>query len=217
MFKVSQHLRPLVLVDFDQTITIKDTIELLAKTALSLTQSNLTWDYFVDAYMRDYDQVIRQNFMDPIVKERALVKAEQDSLTRVTKNNVFKGLKRQDLLDAGRREATKSLRPGVIDALKQISPSDQLHIVSLNWSKDWILGFLDPLGLSQAQIHCNDLVYGGDGISTGVIEQNILTTQDKKREMDQIISSSQQTSTVYIGDSLGDLLPLSKLVTISIM
>ncbi|KAI9024422.1 HAD-like domain-containing protein [Phycomyces nitens] len=208
MFRVSQRLGPLVLVDFDQTITIKDTIELLANTALRLTKSKLTWDYFVDAYMRDYDKVIHKTFLDPTAKEHALAKAEQNSLTRVTANEVFKGLKRQDLLDAGRREASRCLRPGVIDALKQISPSDQLHIVSLNWSKDWILGFLDPLGLSQAQIHCNDLVYGKDGLSTGVIEQRILTTRDKQREMDHIVRQSQHTSTVYIGDSLGDLLPL---------
>ncbi|CAO3616105.1 unnamed protein product [Cunninghamella blakesleeana] len=96
---------------------------------------------------------------------------------------------------------------------------NRLYIVSLNWSKDWILGALNQhhsCSLDKSHILCNDLEF--DPIthqSTGKILPSILLSNDKLKIIQSILAQRQQqmaithkVPSIYIGDSMGDLLPL---------
>ena len=76
-----------------------------------------------------------------------------------------------------------------------------VKIVSLNWSKDLILGVVDAAGLADVittdNIISNDLEFGLDGKSTGNILGGIYTGVDKADRMgfDKIPGAS-----ICIGD-----------------
>ncbi|KAF7724288.1 hypothetical protein EC973_001189 [Apophysomyces ossiformis] len=202
------HVPPLILVDFDKTITTQDTLELLANTALNLTGSSLKWSYFTDAYMEDYQQQLAtmNTSIPPWEQLDALRPVEKASLDRISNHKLFQGLTQEQLHSAAKSLSSTYLQPGVLEVLNKVK--EQLHIVSLNWSKDWILGFLSPLELPREQVHSNDLEFDKDGRTTGLIQQHLLTTGDKKREVEAIMQSDSKAKTVYVGDSLGDLLPI---------
>ncbi|KAG2219323.1 hypothetical protein INT45_006856, partial [Circinella minor] len=181
--------------------------------------TSLSWHYFLDSYMNDYYQIKTNlpssiNIMDRIKKLR---QAEEASLTRIHSHHVFQGLTRQMIFNQAKHLGPKLLKPNVLETLKSIkNKKDNLRIISINWSKDWIRGilnscFLDHEELSYDQIYCNDFMYDKEGIATGEIQPNILTSFDKKFIIDQEIkkeSINNEKKIIYIGDSLGDLLPL---------
>lgn len=205
--------RTLVLTDFDETITNEDTTALLGQVGLDHQHSNMSWSFFVDAYMEDYNRIKSSIPTNATVRERlgAFRPAEAASLDRIEKYNVFRGLTRQYVNEQGARHASQYLRSGVVDALKHVD-KDNFRIMSVNWSKDWILGFLRPLGLNLEHVYSNDLsYYEKNHTATGHITHELLTSVDKEHLMDAILRKTPaDTRTVYVGDSTGDLLPMSK-------
>lgn len=203
---------PLILIDFDQTITLQDTIGPLGKFGVSYTQNPKPWSYFVDSYLEEYRE--HRNHLPDLPKGdfKAFVKQldsyepiERSSQIRVSKNKVFEGMTRQTLTNQAATLRAEYLQPGVVDVLQEYK--DQIRIISLNWSKDWILGFLKEIGLSKHHIFSNDLEFDESGKCTGNILPEILTTGDKQTVIDTF---RQQFKTIYIGDSLGDIEALSK-------
>ncbi|KAI7886161.1 hypothetical protein K492DRAFT_122845 [Lichtheimia hyalospora FSU 10163] len=205
--------RTLVLADFDETITNEDTTALLGQVGLDHQHSNMSWSFFLDAYMDDYNRIKDTIPANATIRERigAFQPAEAASLDRIEKYSVFKGLTRQYVNEQGARHASQYLRPGVVDVLKHVD-KDNFRIISVNWSKDWILGFLRPLGLDLEHVYSNDLrYYENNHTATGAITHELLTSVDKEELMDDILrKTSDDTRTVYVGDSMGDLLPMMK-------
>ncbi|KAI8381496.1 HAD-like domain-containing protein, partial [Radiomyces spectabilis] len=202
----------LVLIDFDLTITTKDTTSILGEAALRMTGNPTSWSFFTDAYMDDYRKhrgslpPSNDTSIEAVARRLDSYRhVEAASVTRISEHQVFRGLTKEQLRSAGIAHQ-HLLRPGVLEALQLIP---HLKIVSLNWSKDWILGMLDPLPLQRDQIHCNDLEFQHE-LATGLVVQRVLTTMDKKKEVQAIKDalSSSPKKVIYIGDSLGDLLPL---------
>ncbi|KAI7855073.1 HAD-like domain-containing protein [Circinella umbellata] len=221
---------PFILVDFDETITTLETTPLLGQFGLDYQKSNnknsnssLSWHYFVDSYMNDYNQIktTLPSSIDITNRLKKLRHAEEASLTRIHAHHVFQGLTRELIFNQAKHLGPKLLKPNVLETLKSIkNKKDNLRIISINWSKDWIRGILnsclmdheDEL-LSLDQIYCNDLIYDKEGIATGEIQSKILTSFDKKLIIDQEIKKehiNNKKKIIYIGDSLGDLLPLVK-------
>ncbi|KAI7904152.1 uncharacterized protein BX663DRAFT_504118 [Cokeromyces recurvatus] len=206
---------PLILIDFDQTITQHDTIASLGQFALSFAHSSIPWSFFTDAYLQDYrnhrnylethQRHWPNNFKAFIDQLNSYRHVELASLQRVSQHNVFKGLSHHDLVMAGRQLSTTELQPGLITTLlSQTYYQPQIRIISLNWSKDWIMGFLKhhlPT-LTKEQIFSNDLRFNEQGICTGEIEASILTASDKQHIIQGL---KKQLKTFYIGDSLGDI------------
>jgi 2-hydroxy-3-keto-5-methylthiopentenyl-1-phosphate phosphatase len=200
---------PIVLIDFDQTITLKDTIGVLGEFGIAKNNYSKPWSYFVDSYLEDYrghqahlpDLPTNSSFKDFVQQLDSYKPVEKASLARVSQHKVFGGLSRHDFVQKGKRLRETLLQPNVISTLKQYK--ENVRIVSLNWSKDWILGFVSELGLAREQIYSNDVVFV-NGTCTGEITPSILTPGDKqsliKRE---IINTNQKV--IYIGDSLGDI------------
>ncbi|KAJ8658275.1 hypothetical protein O0I10_005958 [Lichtheimia ornata] len=205
--------RTLVLTDFDETITNEDTTALLGQVGLDHQHSNMSWSFFVDAYMEDYNRIKSSIPANATIRERlgAFRPAEAASLDRIEKYSVFRGLTRQYINEQGARHASQYLRPGVVDVLQHVD-KDNFRIISVNWSKDWILGFLRPLGLDLEHVYSNDLrYYENNHTATGEITHELLTSVDKEDLMDAILRKTPaDTRTVYVGDSMGDLLPMMK-------
>ncbi|CEG65206.1 hypothetical protein G6F70_008032 [Rhizopus microsporus] len=196
---------PLLVIDFDKTVTIKDTIALLAQFGIDHNKKSQPWSYYTQAYLHDYNQHCPNQPNHDSVSQllhhlNSYKNVELASLTRVSQGKVFQGLTRDMLYEQGKRHQ-HLLQPDLVSVLSQI-PKQFIRVVSVNWSKDWILGFLHELDLSRHQIYSNDLDFQGLH-STGDIIPSILTTGDK-----QEVIRTFQSSVVYIGDSLGDLEPL---------
>ncbi|KAL1929444.1 hypothetical protein VTP01DRAFT_1582 [Rhizomucor pusillus] len=201
-------LRPIVLVDFDQTITKVDTTSLLGQFGLDQHNSSLPWSYFVDAYMDDYNKREATLPHNLTFEQRidAFRPVEKASLDRINEKHVFQNLTREQIFEKGKQMGPNFLQPNVLEGLKE---AHDLAIVSVNWSKDWILGALAPLNLSRKQIYCNDLVLDDRGLTTGEITAELLTAVDKKRQVSKILQHyPEKRPTVYIGDSSGDVLTL---------
>ncbi|KAI9483776.1 MAG: HAD-like domain-containing protein [Benjaminiella poitrasii] len=207
---------PLILIDFDETITQRDTIAPLGQFALSAAHSSTPWSFFTDAYLQDYyshRDYLKTHEKQPPQNLKALIDqldsyrhVEFASLQRIGEHHVFQGLCRDDLVKAGREMSHTELQPGVVETLlSQEYYQPQIRIISLNWSKDWIMGFLGhhlPT-LTKEQIFSNDLKFDEQqGICTGEIEARILTAKDKQQVI-QALKKEQKT--FYVGDSLGDV------------
>ncbi|KAI8343073.1 HAD-like domain-containing protein [Chlamydoabsidia padenii] len=206
-------IKSLVFVDFDETITLKDTIGLLGQVGVDAHNSRIPWSYFVQSYLDDYHHV-KQTLPQPgnTVKQQVdyldgFRHVEQASLARVSDSGILGGLDRQQWQQAG---ATKvQLQPSVKSTLMNQVEPDRLYIVSLNWCKDWIRGALGGYGLKDDHLLCNDLEYDpATHLSTGLIRPSILNTCDKARHIQSVLEQYNTTRSIYIGDSMGDLLPL---------
>ncbi|KAL9552001.1 hypothetical protein MBANPS3_003997 [Mucor bainieri] len=199
---------PLILIDFDQTITTKDTIGPLGKFGVSYTHNPKPWSYFVDSYLEEYRQhrdhlpdLPKGDFKAFVEQLDSYQPIERASQVRVSQHKVFEGLARHTLTQHASTLRADYLQPGVIRTLQ--AHRNQVRIVSLNWSKDWIQGFLQELDMPKHHIFSNDLEFdAGSGKCTGNILPAILTTGDKQRVINTF---RQQHKTIYIGDSLGDI------------
>jgi 2-hydroxy-3-keto-5-methylthiopentenyl-1-phosphate phosphatase len=199
----------LILIDFDQTITRNDTIDLLGQFGISQSHStSKPWSYFVDSYLEEYrgyrdhlPDIPKGDFKAFVQQLDSYQPVEKNSLARVSKHKVFANIHRQAFVEEGARLRSKQLQAGAISTLKKYK--DHIRIVSLNWSKDWILGFLTELELNKEQIYSNDLTFDQDQISIGEIVPQIITAGDKQRIIDTF--KKQGDRVFYIGDSLGDI------------
>ncbi|KAI9279035.1 hypothetical protein BC943DRAFT_332067 [Umbelopsis sp. AD052] len=201
--------RPLIVVDFDETVTVKDTISILARFsyARNLPNDIPPWSHFTTAYMKDYGRLKSANsarqittLEDKTEQLAALKPVELASLDRVSKAGVFARLTKQEI-QAGAKEMVQ-----VRDHAQQVllSNIENVFILSVNWSKDWILGALKPLPFLPSSILSNDLVFD-QGISTGQIIPSIVTADDKLKVFRQIQNADAWPYSIYIGDSETDL------------
>ncbi|ORY95918.1 HAD-like domain-containing protein, partial [Syncephalastrum racemosum] len=175
-----------LIVDFDLTLTNTETTPILGQFGLDTGKHcKQPWSYFVSTYMDDYGKMEQRE-------------AEARSLARIHQNGVFKGLTRAQIYEYGQSRSASLLRAGVKEALGE-RPFD---VVSVNWSPDWIRGVLDTLPVRQ--VYCNDLIYDGD-YATGEIEPAVLVTEDKQAVIRKHVPEGDY---LYVGDSMGDLLPL---------
>ncbi|KAI8988079.1 hypothetical protein BDF20DRAFT_910618 [Mycotypha africana] len=216
----------LILIDFDETMTIEDTIAPLGSFAVNATNNSHPWSWYSDEYMKDYyahqATLTNQpkNFGDFVKQLDSYHDVEQASLDRVGTNHVFKGLSHKDLYEAGVQYASKKkiVQPYLFEALEPYLP--QMRIISLNWSKDWLLGILKGLDVQKKDIYSNDLVFKkkrhnkkshhgckeedkeDEEVATGIITPEILTTGDKQHIIKKIKHNKR---VIYIGDSTGDI------------
>lgn len=228
-------VKPLVFVDFDETISMMDTIGLLGQVGVEAHGSRIPWSYFVQSYMDDYNRVkhnqqaqqqqcASSSLTHHVTSLDGFRHVEQASLARVSDSGILGGLSRQQWQHAGANKV--KLQTSVQSTLLDQVEPDRLYIVSLNWCKDWIRGALllgrdgggnySHYDLKDDHLVCNDLGYDPTTqLSTGIIQPTILNTSDKFRQIESVLQLHQRNhasvpKSVYIGDSVGDLLPLGK-------
>jgi phosphoglycolate phosphatase-like HAD superfamily hydrolase len=218
-------------LDWDGTITKKDTLDALVDIAASTKSDFPThdrWKHVVDAYISDYTSSLVKlapNGTLPTTHQGEaklladLKPVEQRSLDRVYASQIFAGLTNEDVA-AGAKKAIESgavtIRPGCVEILQRFSAQatskgDKLHILSVNWSRYFILSCLKTAGieLDPGLVLANEL----DGIdedkeSTGQISPDgcmkIIASGDKLRHLEQL-KERDPMPLVYVGDSWTDI------------
>ncbi|KAH7401785.1 HAD-like domain-containing protein [Phaeosphaeria sp. MPI-PUGE-AT-0046c] len=218
------------ILDWDGTITQKDTLNALVNIAASAkpdfpTQSR--WQSVVDAYMSDYTSTLANltttGLPTTLTSEKKLLQhlkaAEQRSLDRVFASQIFTAITTQHL-EQGARDALDSaqvcVRPGFVDFFHALAsaPGSTFHILSVNWSRQFIASCLSAAGISLplSSIVANELdgMAQGPGRcpSTGEISPEgtvkIISSGDKLCHLNAI-REENKGSVVYVGDSWPDI------------
>lgn len=202
------------ILDWDGTLTQKDTLDALVNIAASSKPNAQPptldrWKKVVDAYMTDYTSRLEKlapNGSLPTTSEgeRQLLKdmepVEHRSLDRVYDAGVFEGLTK-DVIEAGAKRAIDvgdvALRPGVAEFFRRIQArGDEVHILSVNWSRHFIHSCLSAsnISLPSSRILANEIS------SDGRIASGIVCSGDKMRELQNLPGTI-----VYVGDSWTDI------------
>ena len=239
-----------LIADFDGTVSEVDTLGQLVQTATKhrtvagdagARNSFLEWRETVERYSKQQARIVDEwlnsdsrkttdNRDVPAVGPnleglRRFLDAsevlEYTSTHRVMEKKFLAGLTRQTLRDVGR---SVQIRPGVFHVIEEMRRIGvKIEILSANWSKTFIEGAMN--GMCD-QITTNSLVFDKSGRSTGEINLQVISAQDKLKHFLRLKSESYPATTapdamehhnaartrtgrtLYIGDSVTDLLAI---------
>nr|DAD20078.1 TPA_asm: hypothetical protein HUJ06_021541 [Nelumbo nucifera] len=180
-----------------------------------------TWGVLSRQYTEEYEQCIESMMHSEKVEEfnyDGLCKAleqlsdfEKRANARVIESGVLKGLNVEDIKRAGERLI---LQDGCTGFFQKIVKNEQLksdvHILSYCWCGDLIRSTFSSGGLDVMSIHANEFTYE-ESISTGEIVPKMESPLDKLQAFKDILKNrndDRKHLSVYIGDSVGDLLCL---------
>lgn len=217
-----------LILDFDGTITEKDTISTLAKAALAYQNDrhgedlSATWDEVVKRYMSDSKQYSttyevpeaeRKTVEDELAFLGGSGHVELASLERIGQSAVFRGLEERDLFEMGKRAVQDGrivLRDGFGEMTKLAAERGwTVGVISVNWSRAFIAGVLDGLVASSA-IVANEFAPDGTVQGPPSLEGRSLTNGTGKLAVlggDDALRHGEVTAatTVYFGDSTTDM------------
>eukprot|EP00257_Ricinus_communis_P017958 XP_015576530.1 bifunctional TH2 protein, mitochondrial [Ricinus communis] len=230
--------RLVIFSDFDLTCTVVDSSAILAEIAIvtapksdqvqpenqiaRMPSAELrnTWDIISGQYTEEYEQCIERLLPSEKVEfnYEALCKAleqlsdfERRANSRVIGSGVLKGLNLEDIKRAGERLI---LQDGCTSFFQKLVKNESLnanvHVLSYCWCADLIRSAFSSGGLDTLSIHANEFTYE-ESISTGEIDKKVESPIDKAQAFNSILknySTEKKNLTVYIGDSVGDLLCL---------
>ncbi|CAL5208431.1 unnamed protein product [Lathyrus oleraceus] len=228
----------MIFSDFDLTCTVVDSSAILAEIAIvtapksdnqsedqtaRMLSSDLrnTWGFLSKQYTEEYEQCIesimpadRLEVFDYKGLSKALEqlsKFENSANNRVVESGVLKGINIEDIKRAGERLI---LQDGCTDFFKKVVKNENLnanvHVLSYCWCGDLIRSVFSSADLNEMDIHANEFCYEGS-VSTGDIVKKVESPIDKVQAFHNILKSrnnDKKKLTIYIGDSVGDLLCL---------
>lgn len=180
-----------------------------------------TWGVLSGQYTEEYEQCIETillgqkeekfNYEHLSKALEQLSDFEKKANTRVIESGVLKGLYFDDIKRAGERLI---LQDGCPAFFKSITGNENwrknVHVLSYCWCGDLIRSAFSSVGLDALNVHANEFTYE-ESVSTGEIIDNVHSPLDKVQAFKDILhecSSDKKNLTVYIGDSVGDLLCL---------
>lgn len=180
-----------------------------------------TWGVLSRQYTEEYEQCIETILLTQKVERfnyEGLIKAleklsdfERRANTRVIDSGVLKGLYLEDIKRAGERLILQDGCPGFFQSIIQNENwKANVHVLSYCWCGDLIRSAFSSGGLHALNVHANEFTYE-ESISTGKIVKRVESPIDKVHAFKDILqkcSNDKQNLTVYIGDSVGDLLCL---------
>ncbi|KAK9475240.1 HAD-like domain-containing protein [Dipodascopsis tothii] len=197
-----------VLVDWDETVTARDTLEVLADAAYGAHaragRAVEPWKHFVDTYLADYSTKAaslppRKTAEDEAEFAVAMRPVEDASVARVSAGGVFAGLTPVDL-DSAAAAVDALVRPGWWEFYADVQTKASVAICSVNWCASVIRRVLASRGSSE--IAANDFELDADGTTTGTITGTMRASPDKVAVVDR---AREDSRVVYIGDSGTDL------------
>ncbi|KAL5566842.1 hypothetical protein UlMin_030006 [Ulmus minor] len=228
----------IIFSDFDLTCTVVDSSAILAEIAIvtapksdqnqpetqiaRMSSADLrnTWGVLSRQFTEEYEQCIESILPGEKVKfnyeqlHNALEQLsdfEKRANDRVIESEVLKGLNLEDIKKAGER---LQLQEGCTGFFQNVIKNEKLnanvHVLSYCWCGDLIRAAFSSGGLSELNVHANEFTFEGS-ISTGEIVKKVESPIDKIQAFKNILSNSstdRNKLTVYIGDSVGDLLCL---------
>ena len=216
-------------VDFDDTISDKDTISRLCTAGLKVrgAANDDVYTGLLNNYGAKYNtfmssslpsspaEVFKQADVDAFIK--AHTEFEDSMLDPVEESTILRGITPQILSDLAKDVELKPNAAETLSYAMKRLPSVDVNIVSVNWSKKFLQNVLtDRLPAKKYVVHANELAgisslddtaaAADDAVSTGAISR-VLTGPDHKRNLMKSLRKPGKP-TVYIGDSLGDLAAL---------
>ncbi|KAK6915309.1 Thiaminase-2/PQQC [Dillenia turbinata] len=230
--------RLMLFSDFDLTCTVVDSSAILAEIAIitapksdqnqsenqiaRMLSGDLrnTWGVLSKQYTEEYEHCI-ENLM-PTEKVafnyEGLCKAleqlsdfERRANSRVIESGVLKGLNLEDIKRAGERLILQDgCKVFFQNILKNENLNVNVNLLSYCWCADLIRSTFSSGGLDVLNVHANEFAYE-DSISMGEIIRKVESPIDKVEAFNNILkkcSNDRKNVTVYVGDSVGDLLCL---------
>ena len=210
-----------LVLDFDGTITVQDTINVLAQSALKIHAErgrdlSRDWDDIVDVYVKSH---VEHKANYPVAEDSrlgleaesrflgSLRDVEVASLRRVEASGIFDGISSQDLVTAGTaalRDGTVVLREGLPELLSLAqSRGWRVYVLSVNWSKSFIRGVLhqfdDQLTVVSNEIHDQGMISSPD------TEFFLATAGDKLAALRLTLRDLPKGPVIYFGDSTTDI------------
>lgn len=191
-------------------------------TRMSSADLRNTWELLSGQYSEEYEQCTESMLANEKVEEfdyEGLKKAleqlsefERRANMRVIESNVLKGLNLEDIKRAGERLI---LHDGCMGFFQNITKNENLnvnvHVLSYCWCADLIRSAFSSGGIPTMHVHANEFEYEGS-LSTGEIVKKVESPIDKLQAFTDILKNCDQNEktnlTIYIGDSVGDLLCL---------
>ncbi|XP_076937017.1 bifunctional TH2 protein, mitochondrial-like isoform X2 [Bidens hawaiensis] len=191
-------------------------------TNMTLTKLKTTWDALVKQYAEEYEHLMESMLANQKVEkfdyeglQRALEQLsdfEKRANTRVIESKILSGLNIDDIKRTGQHVV---LQDGCIDFFKSVTKTQNLDasvlVVSYCWCADLIRSAFESEGIHNLQLHANEFIYE-DLLSTGDIMRKVESPLDKLLIFNNVLKEhdrcDQTNITIYIGDSVGDLLCL---------
>lgn len=219
----------LLLLDWDETLTVKDTLSLIPSPH---PEHGPGFDHYTDAYMADMeahskthplaDPSKRADLASQLEFLASLEEVEVKSVTRVKRGNLFRGWRPQE---AEKRAREVDIRNGVESRLSPFlaahSNTVQAVIVSVSWSARFIAASLRSVQIHPYQIRANEIeIDPQTGLGTGKMTKSadnspgdraspaIRTALDKLSHMRALIEerdSSNPDLVIFAGDSNTDM------------
>ena len=221
-----------LIADFDETISVQDTIGLIVHTAAVNRRSEgdlfiKAWEEMVEWYLTRYND-IRNRWLGgeaPIpggagIEENGLYGSSAagphaalsdflrtfETLERASIQRVIEG----GFLAGVTREQLRAAgagvvkRPGVDHVLRELRFAGvEIQVLSANWSRALIEGAVENL---CDQVTANCLAYDENGYSTGRLHLHVTSARDKLVHFQR--RRTRVGKTLYIGDSISDFLAL---------
>lgn len=213
--------------DFDGTCTQKDTTSLLYKATekyRSSTQAEMKaideqWNELGKRYWTGHLEVVAKSLSvhaDPDISTfdekglRSFLQEVHKFDLKITKevemSEIFKGISKEAIKEVAQEV---KLNPGCLNVLNHINLP--LHLISVNWCQDLIHANLGHL--RHLKIFANSFPVEGE-LSSGIIGKKLRSAFDKEIIFQDLVGSrcldSSDGISVFVGDSIGDILALLK-------
>lgn len=198
----------LIVLDWDETFTRRDTMEVLARC----TNDPSRWPSFVAAYTDDlaaHERAFceRVTMEDEVRYLASLDVVERRSVDRIERAGVFRGVRLEDLQRRAKEEI--ELRDGFHDFCERTKEVTK-EILSVNWSSQMIRAALPDT--CMIKVTANEICFDADGGAAGGrvtknMEGAIRTASDKVRVLNERMKSIHDRNQLvaYFGDSTTDL------------
>lgn len=211
--------------DFDGTCTQKDTTSLLYKatdkyrtsTEAEMKRLDAHWSELGKTYWTGHQEVVSKSLSvhstpGSAFNEKGLRSLLQEvynydltMMKEVEASGLLKGISKDNIKETAQEV---KLSPGCLNVLNHINLP--LYLISVNWCQDLIHAKLGHL--RYLKIFGNDLLLEGER-SSGHLSKNLTNAFDKEaifQELVQKKSARSEGISVFVGDSITDLLVLLK-------
>lgn len=188
-------------------------------TRMPMTELRDTWEALSKQYAEEFENIMDRMLVNQKVEKfdyeglrkalEQLSEFEKRANMRVIESGILKGLNLEEIKRAGEHVV---FQEGCMDFFQSITKNENLdvniHVLSYCWCGDLIRSAFSSGGIENFQLHANEFIYEGL-VSTGDIMKKVESPIDKLEAFNDIMKQHEKKSlTVYIGDSVGDLLCL---------
>lgn len=201
-----------LVMDWDETITRKDTTFLVAQAA-SGRNLGPSFSHYTRVYMDAYEKYnskwgARKTVEEETEYHRGMREVEMSLISALERDGYFKGISRSDIAAQAKKvELASGFRELVEHVQKNWHP---LYILSVNWSVTLIEEALRLAKIPGIKVLANELEFDENGKATGQFDRSldIRTGYDKVQQLAKIRNCHPNSQVIYVGDSSGDVLPI---------